>query len=813
MQTTASSHRDPIAIIGIACWYPDAPTPLRLWENVLARRRQFRRLPSQRLPLSDYHNPDPKASDATYGQRAAVIDGFEFDWAGRRIPFSTYRSTDVAHWLALETALKAVSDAGYRQQDLPSEKTGVIVGNTLTGEQTRTTSLRLRWPYVSRVIRETAARQGLSQGVSDRLISEMELRYKSGFAPINEDSLAGGLSNTIAGRICNYLNFFGGGYTVDGACASSLLAVATAGERLSQGELDLALAGGVDISLDPFELVGFAKAGALTPTEMRVYDRRGNGFIPGEGCGFVVLKRMADAQRDGDYIYALLHGWGISSDGGRTGIMAPSAEGQAKALSRAYARAPYKVSDLDFIEGHGTGTAVGDRIELEGIALAMDAGEPAETPADDAGAHIGITSLKSLIGHTKAASGVGGLIKAVMAVNRRILPPTAGCAEPHPVFEEKARRLYPLREGEVRPADAYLKAGISAMGFGGINSHVTISSAHPPAEKLTPSLPEGTLLASSQESELFILSAATPKELSRQIDTLASLAKEVSIAEMTDLAAEMAGRADATAPLRAALVADAPDALAQGADRLAHLAHKEMPTNVEGARHDRHLSAWYGGRRQNLRVGFLFPGQGAQRLDMGRRLIGRHPWAQEIFEMAVARVRAVGGTDLKALLYPPVSAADGEGGDASPQELLSQTQNAQPAICLISLLYLEYLRRLGISPAAVGGHSLGELSAFHAAGAFNKNTLMDLATLRGQAMAEAHGEGGGMVSLQCTYETAERILAEIDDYLILANHNSPRQMVLSGEVTAVEEAIRLAAADGILTRRLAVSGAFHSRLG
>lgn len=233
MESAATSHA--IAIIGIGCWYPDAPNPLRLWENVLARRRQFRRLPAQRLPLADYYNPDPKAVDTTYSQLAAVIDGFEFDWAGRRIPFSTYRSTDVAHWLALETALNAISDAGYRQQDLPSEKAGVIVGNTLTGEQTRTTSLRLRWPYVRRVVASSAKRQGLSRNQTNALLDELEVRFKASFAPINEDSLAGGLSNTIAGRICNYLNLYGGGYTVDGACSSSLLAVATAGERLSQG--------------------------------------------------------------------------------------------------------------------------------------------------------------------------------------------------------------------------------------------------------------------------------------------------------------------------------------------------------------------------------------------------------------------------------------------------------------------------------------------------------------------------------------------------------------------------------------------------
>jgi acyl transferase domain-containing protein len=187
----------------------------------------------------------------------------------------------------------------------------------------------------------------------------MEKFYKSVFAPISEDSLAGGLSNTIAGRICNFFNLDGGGYTVDGACSSSLIAVVTAANALNNGDLDLALAGGVDISLDTFELIGFAKTGALTSQDMTVYDRCASGFIPGEGCGFVVLKRLADAQAQGDYVYAVLNGWGLSSDG-KGGITAPSKVGQSKALLRAYEKAGYSPHTLHFIEGHGTGTPVGD---------------------------------------------------------------------------------------------------------------------------------------------------------------------------------------------------------------------------------------------------------------------------------------------------------------------------------------------------------------------------------------------------------------------------------------------------------------------
>ena len=296
---THRSSPPAIAVIGLACRYPDATNPRHLWENILARRRQFRRIPDCRLPLADYYDADKKVPDKTYGRQAAVIDGFDFDWAARRIPLSTVRTTDIVHWLALETSLAAVADAGYAKETLPGQRTGVIVGNTLTGEQTRANTMRLRWPFVRRALHTAARVQGMEEQQIHQLTRALKDRYTAVSPPVDEDTLAGGLSNTIAGRICNHLNLMGGGFTVDGACASSLLAVAHAASRLVEQDLDLAIVGGVDISLDPFELIGFAKTGALTDGEMTVYDRDGKGFIPGEGCGFMVLKMLETARRDG----------------------------------------------------------------------------------------------------------------------------------------------------------------------------------------------------------------------------------------------------------------------------------------------------------------------------------------------------------------------------------------------------------------------------------------------------------------------------------------------------------------------------------
>jgi acyl transferase domain-containing protein len=420
----------PIAVTGLWCRYPGANGPLELWENICARRREFRRIHDQRVPLGDYGSTDRSAPDKTYGTRAAYLTDFEFPWADLQIPEPTIRAADVVHWLALDTALSALQDAGYDRDNIPRSRAGVVIGNSLTGEQSRANSLRLRWPFMRRVLEKAGRDEGLADAQLARLLARTESLYKSVFPELTGDSLAGALSNTIAGRICNYLDVHGGGYSVDGACASGMLAVCDAATRLSAGDLDMAVAGGVDVSLDPFELVGFAKAGALAAGDMTVYDRRASGFLPGEGCGFVVLKRLADARRDGDYVYAVVRGWGVSSDGQgeRGGLTAPSRAGQARAIRRAYARAGYGLDSVDFVEGHGTGTALGDRTELEALATSY--------PSEPNGAlrPLGVTSLKSIIGHTKAAAGIGAFIKAVIAANRRVIPPTAGCAEPSPVF-------------------------------------------------------------------------------------------------------------------------------------------------------------------------------------------------------------------------------------------------------------------------------------------------------------------------------------------------------------------------------------------
>jgi acyl transferase domain-containing protein/acyl-CoA thioesterase FadM len=757
------------------------------------------------MPAASYYDADPNAEDRTYGQLGAFIDGFIFDLAARRVPRSSFVSTDITHWLALEVAASALEDGGYASgAGLPVERTGVIVGNSLTGEDMRANLLRLRWPFLERLLRQTAQAEGFPASQIDPLIDAAGARFRSHFPAANEDSLAGALSNTIAGRICGNFDFGGGGYVVDGACSSSLLAVATAAAALEEGRVDAALAGGVDISLDPFELVGFAKARALTKSAMRVYDRRGNGFIPGEGCGFVLLKRLADAEAAGDKVYAVIRGWGISSDG-RNAITAPKVSGQARAIRTAWERS----GRPDFVEGHGTGTAVGDKVELEAIASVVG---PTE------GRPIGVTSLKSILGHTKAAAGIGAFMKTVMAVNRRIIPPTAGCQDPNPVFFDGASTLYPLMRGEIRPVGDVLSGGVSAMGFGGINSHVVVSSGPLPDPRIAPPMAESAIMASYQESELFVFGAQSLSALRTRLRALRPLALEIAVAEMADLSAQLLTELPARPAARAAIVADTPETLVRRIDMLLAADQADGPEVWLEARQD--LS------RRNARLAFVCPGQGSQDLKMGRWLLDRDPALATLAQQMMASAASATGIDLQNALYPDLNVLDDAGRNAARLRL-ANTALAQPALCLVSYLWAQKLAAFGLVPHVLGGHSLGELCALAMAGAFDADTLMRLAARRGQLMTPQPGaqSTGGMTSLQTDVANASRLCgalghsptqaAQADKpplYAAIANVNGPQQVVVAGTLAALDVLEVNAANEGIKFKRLPVSNGFHSAL-
>jgi enediyne polyketide synthase len=755
-----------IAIVGMACVYPDARSPGELWENVLAQRRAFRRLPPERLRREDYFSADPHTPDATYATEAAVIEGYEFDRVAFRVVGSTFRAADLAHWLALDVAAKALADAGFAEgKNLPRETTGVLLGNTLTGEFSRANTLRLRWPYVRRVLDAALAKENWTPEQRQKFLSNLETEYKSPFPPVGEETLAGSLSNTIAGRICNQFDLKGGGYTVDGACASSLLATANACSALAAGDLDVAIAGGVDLSLDPFELVGFAKTGALAPDEMRVFDRRSAGFWPGEGCGMVVLMRHDDALAQGRRVYAVIRGWGISSDGSG-GITRPESDGQIEALRRAYRRAGFGIETVSYCEGHGTGTAVGDATELEVLSRARR-----ETKINSPPAAVG--SIKANIGHTKAAAGVAGLIKATMAVHTQVLPPMTGCEQPHPQLDGPAPALRVLREAELWPGDRPLRASVSAMGFGGINAHIVLESVV--AERRETFSPrERSLSRSSQDAELFLLAAETAEQLAPQVEKLFVLAARLSRAELTDLAAQLEknlGRG----PVRAAIVASKPEELAERLQTLKSWLQNSVPSRTDFSE-----GVFLGSGGSAPRIAFLFPGQGSPtHLDGG-----------------VWRRRFESVRELYSRAELP---ADGD---------TVSTRVMQPAVVTASLAGLKVLEEFGIVADAAIGHSLGEITALHWAGAFDEETLLRIVRVRGAAMAELGSPSGAMLALAAPWQEVQKMLN--GGPLAIVGYNSPQQTVVAGAADAIKNLTRRAAARGWHTSELPVSHAFHT---
>ncbi|HJQ69025.1 MAG TPA: type I polyketide synthase [Blastocatellia bacterium] len=760
--------KEAVAIVGMACCYPDARSPGELWENALAQRRAFRRIPPERLRLEDYLSSDRRAPDHIYTAEAALIEGYEFDRLRFRISGGAFRSADLAHWLALDMAAEALVDAGFPDAEgLDRESTGVFLGNTLTGEFSRANSLRLRWPYVRRVLEGVLFEKGFSPGEIRDCTDRCEQVYKDPFPEIGEDTLAGNLSNTIAGRICNHFDFKGAGYTVDGACASSLLAVATACSALASGDIDVALAGGVDLSIDPFELVGFAKAGALATDQFRVYDARSSGFLPGEGCGFVVLMRYSDAVEKSCRTYSVIKGWGISTDG-RGAITRPEVEGQLLAFERAYKRAQFGADSVGYFEGHGTGTSVGDSTELETIIRARRG----------ANAVAALGSIKANIGHTKAAAGIAGLIKATLALHAQVLPPTTACDQAHPKLAEPHARLKTLKRGQIWPAQLPLRAGVSAMGFGGINAHIALEGVAK-QRRVELNSREQALLSSAQDAELFLMASRDREGLLDQIRNLLKLAPKISLAEMADLAAAMQASLAATlngAALRAAIVASSPAELASRLEVLEAWLASGVSLEIDPD------AGIFVGSNRKARVGFLFPGQASPVYLDGGAFSRRFECVRQLYR----------------------NAALASSGDAAATEV------AQPAIVTASIAGLLVMERLGMTADVAVGHSLGEITALHWAGAFDEEGAIRVAVARAKAMNDCGGLPGGMASIKGNRHEVEALLN--GDPIVIACLNSPDQTVVSGAATAVQSFVARVRSRGHAAVTLPVSHAFHSPL-
>ncbi len=788
----------PLAIIGMGCLFPKAASVGQYWTNIREGVDAITDIPATHWDPAEYFAADPAVPDMTYARRGGFLDPVDFDPLRYGLSPTNIEATDTTQLLGMVVAREALLDAGYATsrenhdgRPFDRDRTSVILGVTGTLELVIPLGARLGHPLWRRALAEA--------GVDPATAEEVVQRISEQYVPWQENSFPGLLGNVAAGRIANRFDLGGTNCVVDAACASSLSAVHMAAMELYTNRADMAITGGLDTFNDIFMYMCFSKTPALSPTgDAKPFDSEGDGTILGEGLGVVVLKRLADAQRDGDKVYAVLKGIGAASDGRGHAIYAPSADGQRKALRRAYAEAAVSPRSIELVEAHGTGTKVGDAVEIEALSSVYRQAEAqGPHPMDAGGSWCAIGSVKSMIGHTKSAAGIAGMIKLIKALQHHVLPPTLKVRQPlaqlqpgsAPVYVNARKRPWVNKTGQPR------RAALSAFGFGGSNFHCVLEEA--PESK-----PE---IEWDGEVLLLALSGESINSLQQQ---LADIDATVAWPVLRAVAARSLLRFDAQQPCRLAMVmertAEYQQTLAAAAEILAR-----PPDEPAWHRPDGICFSHTG---EHGKLALLFPGQGAQYVNMLLDLACQSPQLRQALELANAVCRECDVTDyLSDVIYPP--SVFTEQAAQQQAEQLRTTRYAQPAIGAISIGALDVLQRFAVPFHATAGHSFGELSALYAAGRISRQDLFRLANKRGQLMQANVGEQddqGAMLAASASAAVLHEMLEAEPLDLIIANHNAPAQVVLSGATAAIAEAEALLTRRGIRSSRLPVAAAFHS---
>jgi acyl transferase domain-containing protein/NADP-dependent 3-hydroxy acid dehydrogenase YdfG len=768
----------PLAIVGIGCLFPKAPDARTYWLNVKHGVDAIGPVPATHWKPEDYLDVDPKTPDHTYAARGGFLDPIDFRPLDFGIAPNDLEAIDTSQLLGLVAAREALRDAGYGpDRTFDRNRVSVILGVTGTLELVIPLGARLGHPRWRKALKDA----GIPDAKADEIIREIGDSYVGW----QENSFPGLLGNVVAGRIANRLDLGGTNCVVDAACASSLSAIHLASLELATGRSDMVITGGIDAFNDIFMYMCFSKTPALSPTgDARPFDAAGDGTILGEGLGVVVLKRLADAQRDCDRIYAIVKGLGSSSDGKGNAIYAPSATGQAKALREAYRLAGVTPDTIELVEAHGTGTRVGDAVEVEALTQIYREARPA-------GKWCALGSVKSQIGHTKAAAGAAGLIKAALALHFKTLPSTSKVHEPiaaladSPFYVNSERRPWLAHPSHPR------RAAISAFGFGGSNFHCVLEEAGPLKSEID----------WNGEVEIAALSA---KDNDVLLSDLVDWSKLVDWKEIQTAAALSRSRFAATDPVRLLLIlqrgsVDLPKLIEAIGAKL-HCEPSSRFWNLPNG-------VYYGAGKSLGKLAALFPGQGSQYPNMLRDLACLFPQMQA----TIANANDASPDRLSDRIYPPHAFSRGE-RDRQEQQLRC-TDVAQPAIGAVSLGALRVIESFGVIPDACAGHSYGELPAMCAAGCFDEQELHSLSRLRGQLMASYQGDdAGSMVAVKAPHAIVESIIREESLDLVIANRNAPNQVVLSGRTTEIVRAITCLGKRQIPHSRLAVAAAFHSPL-
>ncbi|MFK7807238.1 MAG: beta-ketoacyl synthase N-terminal-like domain-containing protein, partial [Saprospiraceae bacterium] len=468
MNINSSLKKTPIAVIGLSSIFADAKNIEEFWNNIITGKDSIKEVPNNRWPIEDYYDPDMSAPDKTYCKVGGFMPEVDFNPMEFGLPPNILEVTDASQLLGLVAARDAFIDAGYdpKSSDKFSkelrEKTGVLLG--VGGGQKLITPLiaRLQYPIWEKALRAS----GVSEADIPRIVDKM----KKAYVGWNENSFPGLLGNVISGRITNRFDLGGINSVVDAACAASLSAIKMALSELVEGRSDMMLTGGVDTDNSPFMYMSFSKTPAFSKSgKISPFADAADGMLIGEGIGMLVLKRLRDAQRDGDRIYSVIKGVGASSDGRFKSVYAPRPSGQALAMRRAYEDAGYEPKTVGLIEAHGTGTGAGDPTEFTSMDMVFSADNPKKH-------HIALGSVKSQIGHTKAAAGAAGMVKAALALHHKVLPPTINVDKPNSKFNNFEESSIYINT-EARPwlkEENPRRTGCSAFGFGGINVHITM---------------------------------------------------------------------------------------------------------------------------------------------------------------------------------------------------------------------------------------------------------------------------------------------------------------------------------------------------